>query len=118
MNNQGFKIKDQYLPHFVTFTVVGWVDIFSRKACRDVVVDNLRYCMLHKGLLLYGYVIMTIHIHAIMAAKEETNGLSSLIRDYKSYTSKQLTNWMLATNKESRKDWMASIFRNYALGTY
>ena len=84
MKNDGYRIRNQYLPHFVTFTVVGWVDIFTRKWCRDILVENLKYCILHKGLLLYGYVIMSNHVHAIMAVEESTNGLSSFIRDFKS----------------------------------
>jgi REP element-mobilizing transposase RayT len=113
MKQTGFRIEHQYLPHFLTFTVVGWVDIFSRQQCRDILITNLDYCIKNKGMLLYGYVIMTNHIHAIMAAKEDTNGLSFLIRDFKSYTSKQLSIWILSTNKESRKDWMMEIFRYY-----
>ena len=118
MSNKGYKIRNPYLPHFVTFTVVGWVDIFTRRQCRDILIDNLKYCIAHKGLLLYGYVVMSNHLHAIMAVEENTNGLSYFIRDFKSYTSKQLMNWMLSTNKESRVDWMTSIFQNFALKTY
>lgn len=118
MGHKGFKIRNQYLPHFVTFTVVGWVDIFTRKQCRDILITNLKYCIDHKGLLLYGYVIMSNHLHAIMAVEEDTNGLSFFIRDYKSYTSKQLIQWILSTHKESRQDWMTSIFRNYGLSTH
>lgn len=117
MKEKGYRIRNQYFPHFVTFTVVGWVDIFSRKQCRDLVISNLNYCIKNKGMLLYGYVIMSNHVHAIMAAKEDTKGLSSLIRDFKSYTSKQLSSWILSTNKESRKDWMLDIFRYYGLNS-
>ena len=76
--------------------VVGWVDLFSRKACRDILINNLKYCIEHKGLLLYAYVIMTNHVHAIMAAEQDTKGLSFLIRDFKSYSSKQLSTWILS----------------------
>lgn len=27
----GYKIRDQTLPHFVTTTVVDWVDVFQEK---------------------------------------------------------------------------------------
>jgi putative transposase len=113
MGDLGYRIRDQFETHFVTFTVVGWADLFTRKGCRDILIDNFRYCIHHKGLLLYGYVIMSNHVHAIMRADEGTNGLSFLIRDYKSYTSKQLSNWILESNLESRRDWMLNIFRQY-----
>jgi len=28
---EGYVIRDQTLPHFLTATVVDWVDLFSRK---------------------------------------------------------------------------------------
>ena len=30
----GYKIRNQAATHFLTFTVVGWIDIFSRKRYR------------------------------------------------------------------------------------
>jgi hypothetical protein len=29
--SEGYKIRDQYKPHYVTFTVTDWVDVFSRR---------------------------------------------------------------------------------------
>ena len=34
--SEGYKIRDQTLPHFVTATVVDWVDVFTRKNYRDI----------------------------------------------------------------------------------
>jgi hypothetical protein len=28
---EGYIIRDQEKPHFITFTVVDWVDVFTRK---------------------------------------------------------------------------------------
>jgi REP element-mobilizing transposase RayT len=115
MKEKGFSIRNQYHTHFVTFSVVGWVDVFTRKECRDILIENLKYCIEHKGMLLYGYVIMSNHLHAIMAAQNVTKGLSFLIRDFKSFTSKKLITWILSSDKESRKTWMTDVFRHYGL---
>jgi len=32
---EGYVTLDQTLPHFLTATVVDWVDVFSRKNYRD-----------------------------------------------------------------------------------
>ena len=64
--SEGYKIRDQTLPHFITATVVDWVDIFTRQSYRDVVVDCLDFCMREKSMVLYGYVIMSNHIHMIV----------------------------------------------------
>ena len=52
-----YHIKDPSALYFLTLTVIGWVDIFSRKIYRDMIIDNLDYCRKNKGLLLYAYVI-------------------------------------------------------------
>lgn len=43
----GFKIRDQYALHFMTFTVVDWIDLFSRKVYRDILIKNMKYCRQH-----------------------------------------------------------------------
>lgn len=34
----GYHISDQETPHFLTFQVVNWVDVFTRQTYRDIVV--------------------------------------------------------------------------------
>ncbi len=48
--SQGYTIKDQEAAHYITLQVVRWVDIFTRKVYRDIVVDSLNYCQKEKGL--------------------------------------------------------------------
>ncbi len=31
MKEDGYKIRDQYAVHFITFATVQWVDVFSRR---------------------------------------------------------------------------------------
>ena len=62
-NNEGYKIRDQSKPHFITFTIVDWVDVFTRKRYKDIILENLEYCQKEKGMFLYGYVIMLSLIH-------------------------------------------------------
>jgi hypothetical protein len=38
-----FQIKDLEMPYFLTFQVVGWADVFSRKRYRDFILENLDY---------------------------------------------------------------------------
>jgi REP element-mobilizing transposase RayT len=118
MDQKGYKIRNQYLPHFVTFTVVGWVDIFTRKECRDILVDSLKYCIMHKGLIIYGYIIMSNHLHLIIEAKEVSLGLSTIIGEFKKFTSKRIIAYLMQSQKESRRNWMLEIFRQHALQTY
>ena len=48
----GYKIRDQALPHFITATIVDWIDVFTRKSYRDCVIECLDYCIKNKGMIL------------------------------------------------------------------
>ena len=39
--NEGYVIRNQALPYFITATVVDWMDVFTRKSYKDVVIDSL-----------------------------------------------------------------------------
>jgi putative transposase len=73
----GFRIENQGEIHFLTMTVVGWADIFSRQLYRDILIESMRYCTANKGLIVYSYAIMTNHIHCIWQAKN--SNLSDII---------------------------------------
>jgi putative transposase len=94
---------------FLTLTVVGWVDVFTRPVYVQELVKSLHYCQQNKGLELYAYVIMTNHLHLI--ARRDQGALSDVLRDFKSFTAKQLLNLLLTSPQESRKDWMEMVFR-------
>jgi REP element-mobilizing transposase RayT len=66
---EGYVIRDQTLPHFITATVVDWIDVFTRKTYRDTFIECLDYCITNKAMVLYGYVIMSNHIHLIVQSR-------------------------------------------------
>ena len=109
--SEGFKIHKQDAAYFLTLQVVYWIDLFSRKRYRDIIVDSLNYCCTKKGLTVYAYVIMSNHIHMIVSA--DNKDLSALIRDIKSFTCKQLIA-SIFNHTESRREWMIKLFRHAA----
>lgn len=96
--------------YFITFATVGWVDVFTRRDYKDIVVASLRFCQQEKGLLLFAWVIMSNHVHLIAEAAEGAK-LQDIIRDLKKYTSKQITKAIKEHPGESRGEWMLKIFR-------
>lgn len=107
MNTNGYQISDQTKAHFITATVVDWVDVFSRKIYKDIVIDSLDFCIKNKGMILYGYVIMTNHVHMII--QSENGKLSDLIRDFKKFTARNILD-KIEEGPESRQDWMLKRF--------
>lgn len=107
-----YQIKDQSTPHYLTFQVVYWIDLFTRQDYRDIVIDSLKYCQREKGLEIFAWVIMSNHMHIL--ARSATGQLSSTIRDFKKFTSKAIVQCMLNGSSESRKEWMLRLFRHAA----
>lgn len=107
MEKDGYKIRDQSKPHYVTFTVVDWADVFTSKVYRSIIVQNLNYCIKEKGMIVFGYVIMSNHIHLIIQSNH--NDLSGLIRDFKKFTAKAIIN-QIKSGRESRREWLLTLF--------
>ena len=103
-----YKVGEDAIPHFVTFSVVGWIDVFSREQYKELFVESLKYCQEKKGLVLHAWVIMTNHVHLIISSN--TNKIEDIVRDLKKYTSKQIIKAIQENPTESRKDWMLNIF--------
>ncbi len=109
MSEGGYKIRNQEAIHFITFAVTEWIDVFTRKDYRDIVLGSLKFSQAEKGLLLHCWCIMSNHLHLIISAKNKN--LSDVLRDFKKYTSKQIIAAIQNNQHESRKDWMLRIFR-------
>ena len=103
-----YKPGENAIPHFVTFSVVGWIDVFSREQYKELFVESLKYCQEHKDMLLHAWVIMTNHVHLIISSNN--NKIEDIVRDQKKYTSKKIIKAIQENNTESRKDWMLNIF--------
>jgi REP element-mobilizing transposase RayT len=105
--SNGYQIRDQHAAHFITPAIVDWVDVFTRKIYRDIVIDSLNFCIKYKALKVYGYVIMSNHMHLIV--QSETGNLSDTIRDFKKFTSTNILE-AIRTGPESRREWMLHRF--------
>ena len=59
-------------------------------------------------MILYGYVIMSNHIHMIVQSND--GKLSDLIRDFKKFTAKTILE-KIQIEPESRREWMLERFK-------
>jgi putative transposase len=107
-----YRVRNSEYIHFVTFTIVDWVDVFTRPAYKQLIIDSLLHCQQHKGLEVYAYCLMTNHLHLLVAA-EKPALLSDIIRDFKKHTSKEIIK-LVASENESRRDWMLHRFQYHA----
>lgn len=85
--------------YFCTDTIVGWQYVFMSPEFFDVIIRSLKYCQTHKDLRIHAYVIMPNHVHTILLATN--NKLSSILRDYKRFSSKEISK-LLGTDRNKR----------------
>lgn len=104
---QNIKTEKAY---FLTLTVVGWIDVFTRKNHRDAIIESLKYCQKEKGLIIYAFVIMSNHLHLIVNTSEPFL-LKDTIRDLKKFTSRKIIS-LIQKEPESRREWMLKYFKN------
>lgn len=112
--SEKYKFNDPYGLHFVASTIVHWIDLFTRKEFRHIVINSLKYCKDKKGLKIHAWCLMPSHLHMIISSDQEK--LSDIMRDFKKYiypslsrTSKQIVSEMERIN-ESRKEWLIRAF--------
>jgi putative transposase len=48
-----YNFRDQPSNYFVFFTTVYWVDVFTRRIYKDLLVDSLNICVENKCLNVY-----------------------------------------------------------------
>ena len=86
MTRTRYRIFEAEYPYFMTCTVVGWLPIFTRSEAVEVLFDSWRFLQQHRGLDLYGYVVLENHLHLIAAAPE----LAGAMKSFKMFTARQL----------------------------
>ena len=108
--SRNYKFHNPRAPYFVSFSVVEWLDVFTRNEYKDILIDSLAYCEKEKGMEIYAWCIMTNHVHLVYRSTEEIPP-EQLLGDFKRYTSKAVVKAIEQNNKESRREILLSAFR-------
>ena len=61
MSADNYFITDQNAVYFLTFTVIDWIDVCTRKEYKIVIADSLNYCIENKGLEVYVWRLISNH---------------------------------------------------------
>ena len=110
--SEQYKFVDPKGVYFVTSTVIFWIDLFTRKEYRHILIEGLKYYQVKRGLVIHAWCIMPSHIHLIISSDAD---LSAIIRDFKKLTSKRIVEEIRVTN-ESRKEWLLRAFVKAGIG--
>jgi putative transposase len=110
--SRNYKFHNAEGLYFISFATVFWVDVFVRRIYLDCIVDNLNKCVENKGMEIYSWCIMPSHVHLVFRSTIQKP--EDLIRDFKSYTSKQLIKLIGENMQESRREWLLNSFKKAA----
>jgi REP element-mobilizing transposase RayT len=92
MSRTRYRIHDTVYPYFFTCTVVGWLPVFTRQECVEIVLNSWRYLQDAGRLTPFGYVVMENHLHFIAAAPQ----LPDAVGDFKSFTARKVIDLLQA----------------------
>jgi len=110
--SEKYKFNDPDENYFITPTITGWVDIFTKSEYCEIILNSLKYCQENKGLVIHAWVIMSSHMHLIVSRNSKPL-LSEILRDFKRFTAIEIIKTIQTTN-ESRKRWILEIFESAA----
>jgi REP element-mobilizing transposase RayT len=111
--SRNYKFYNPEGLYFVSFAVVGWLDVFTRNEYKDLVLESLEFCQKNKGMEIHAWCIMTNHVHLIFRSLE-TQKPELLLGDFKRFTSRSVINAIQENPKESRKESLLDYFKKEA----
>jgi len=107
-----YTITDSSAPHFLTFTVLNWLPVFTRPSTVQIILDGLIFRQQHRGVKVYGYVVLENHMHCILEASD----LGQQVHDFKAFTAKEILRHLQENHAEGLLDLLA--FFNSTLSHY
>ena len=84
--SRNYKFHNPKGLYFISFAVVGWLDVFTRNTYKNLFIESLVFCQKNKGLEIHAWCIMSSHVHLVFRSiKGQKPEL--LIGDLKRFTS-------------------------------
>ncbi len=96
------------LPYFCTIAVLDWLPVLIEARYIDPIVESLQFCRAHRGLGLFGFVVMPNHMHLIVASGTE---LHPDMRDFKRFTSRTIHDRLQADGRTTILYWLEHATR-------
>ena len=108
-----YKITQKDGIHFLTSTIVEFLPVFTYAAYFNIIIESFKYCQLHKGLKIFGYVIMDNHFHLVAAAEN----LSATIGALRRFTANAIIKQLKADNRNWLLSELAFYKKKYKVGS-
>jgi putative transposase len=43
--SDAYRVKDQSAAYFIPLTIIDWVDVFTRKEYKEILIESLKYAL-------------------------------------------------------------------------
>jgi putative transposase len=104
------RYKTPFIPneiYFITFTVLGWKNVFKRNKYCNLVYKWFDYMRANYGNKVHGYVIVPNHIHILLHISANSPELPILIFNAKKFLAFGIRNLLQEDNKLSLLNFFA-----------
>ena len=106
--------KTPFIPneiYFITFTILGWKNIFNNKKYYNLIYKWFDYMKEKYENKIYGYVIMPNHIHCLIKITDKSPKLSIFINNAKRFLAYQIVQLLKEDNNSGLLDFFKSRAR-------
>ena len=111
--SRNYKFHNPKGLYFVSFAVVGWLDVFIRNEYKDLFLESLIFCQKNKFMQIHAWCIMSSHVHLIFNSTTEAEP-ENILGDLKRFTSRSIVKAIQENPKESRKEFLLDYFKKEA----
>ena len=84
-------------PQFYTATILNWHHLLKDDKCKDIIIESLQFLTKQKHIKLYGFVIMSNHIHLI-CQPQAGQTISTVQSSFMKYTAQQFKRYLQNSN--------------------
>jgi REP element-mobilizing transposase RayT len=91
MGRSRYKIYEEHYPYFITSTIKDGLPLLSKPELAHIVFESLTFLQVERKVIVYGYVIMTNHFHAIVKGED----LAKKLRLTKSFMARRMVDVMI-----------------------
>ncbi len=86
----------------MTASLVGWKRLFIAREYADIPLDSLVWLQKHNRILLFAFVVMPSHLHAILKPQDGTIG--EIVQQFGSFTAHEIIKKLRAQNQSAFLD--------------
>lgn len=88
--------------YFITASIINWEHLFITPKYANVPLNFLSWLHQHKRILLFAFVIMPSHLHAIL--KPEKDSIGTVVQQFGSFTAHEILKELRADNRADLLD--------------